>query len=125
MTEYFQRLKISLLVYPIIKLFTIIREKAGDKDGYIRIRCELLNNDIFEFSLYVEKKEDTFSIENYTYHWQARDGRLKYRWDNTPHHPEISTFPDHVHREDDNVEESKIREVSGILKFIEQTMKNT
>lgn len=34
----------------------------------------------------------------YAFHWERRavDGTL-YRWDNAPHHPEVATFPHHVH----------------------------
>jgi hypothetical protein len=35
---------------------------------------------------------------DYSYHWERRRqrGRL-YRWDNAPHHPQVSTFPEHFH----------------------------
>ena len=33
----------------------------------------------------------------YSFHWQATDGELIIRWDNAPHHPELSTHPDHKH----------------------------
>jgi hypothetical protein len=34
---------------------------------------------------------------DYSYHWQDKEKRLITRWDNAPHHPEIETFPHHVH----------------------------
>jgi hypothetical protein len=44
---------------------------------------------------------------DYAYHWEQRRqrGRL-FRWDNAPHHPHVSTFPDHLHDGD----EATIRE---------------
>ena len=35
---------------------------------------------------------------DYAYHWEHRrqSGKI-YRWDNAPHHPEVSTFPKHFH----------------------------
>lgn len=33
----------------------------------------------------------------YSFHWQNKNGDLIRRWDNAPHHPEIATFPHHVH----------------------------
>ncbi len=40
---------------------------------------------------------------DYAYHWEQRRqrGRL-YRWDNAPHHPRVSTFPDHFHDGDES-----------------------
>src|SRR5689334_9731720 len=39
---------------------------------------------------------------DYSYHWEQRSqsGRL-YRWDNAPHHPQIGTFPRHMHNGDE------------------------
>ena len=33
----------------------------------------------------------------YRHHWQNKSGMLKKRWDNAPHHPQLDSFPDHVH----------------------------
>jgi Family of unknown function (DUF6516) len=64
---------------------------------------------------------------DYAYHWERRKqtGEI-YRWDNAPHHPQISTFPDHFHEGDEHMivestlnlkPESALRE---ILEFIKQ-----
>ena len=39
---------------------------------------------------------------DYAYHWEQRrqSGRM-YRWDNAPHHPHITTFPNHFHDGDE------------------------
>ena len=36
-------------------------------------------------------------VTKYRFHWQHESGKLFKRWDNAPHHPEIETFPDHLH----------------------------
>jgi len=33
----------------------------------------------------------------YKFQYQQADGALIFRYDNAPHHPQISTFPDHKH----------------------------
>ena len=35
--------------------------------------------------------------KKYRYHWRALDGNTRYRWDNARHHPNLSSFPHHVH----------------------------
>jgi hypothetical protein len=39
-----------------------------------------------------------FAVDGYAFHWERRaiDGLL-YRWDDAPHHREVSTFPHHLH----------------------------
>lgn len=47
---------------------------------------------------------------DYAFHWERRrqTGQM-YRWDNAPHHPQISTFPAHFHDGDEaTVEESRL-----------------
>lgn len=39
----------------------------------------------------------TMTISKYRHHWQDADGQLRKRWDNAPHHPEIDSFPNHLH----------------------------
>lgn len=57
----------------------------------------------------------------YSYHWQDAHGSLIARWDNSPHHKEIPTFPHHKHLTHDVVE-SKERTVKDILKVIRDTI---
>jgi hypothetical protein len=34
---------------------------------------------------------------SYRYHYQEANGGIVFRYDNTPHHPEVSTHPEHKH----------------------------
>ena len=47
----------------------------------------------------------SFDSYFYSYHWQDSDGSLRIRWDNSPHHKNLRTFPDHKHSP--QLEESK------------------
>ena len=50
----------------------------------------------------------------YSYHWQNAQGRLITRWDNSPHHKEIPTFPHHRHLPE-KVIASKERTIKDVL----------
>lgn len=41
--------------------------------------------------------QGALQVTTYRHHWQDGSGRLLKRWDNAPHHPEIETFPHHLH----------------------------
>ncbi|MEA1899197.1 MAG: DUF6516 family protein, partial [Thermodesulfobacteriota bacterium] len=41
----------------------------------------------------------------YSFHWQNAQGRLRQRWDNAPHYPDLPNAPHHVHGENDSVQE--------------------
>ncbi|MCK4491669.1 MAG: hypothetical protein KAU03_03540 [Candidatus Altiarchaeales archaeon] len=62
--------------------------------------------------------EEEIIKSRYKYHWQDKEGNLIARWDNVPHHPEVSSFPHHRHVKD-KVQESKemgLGEVLGLIR---------
>ena len=42
-------------------------------------------------------KEGHVQVTRYSFHWQDAAHQLRKRWDNAAHHPEVSTYPYHVH----------------------------
>lgn len=59
-----------------------------------------------------------FKTTKYHFHWQDLNNQLIKRWDNAPHHPEIETFPDHVHLGLDNT--CRAGEPSSLLAVLEE-----
>lgn len=67
---------------------------------------------------------------DYAYHWEHRrqSGKI-YRWDNAPHHPEVSTFPKHFHDGDEitmtgsELSSDSQSDLRDVLKFIQQCLK--
>lgn len=60
----------------------------------------------------------------YAYHWQDATGQLRMRWDNSPHHQHIATFPHHKHLFPDVVTESQERNLRDVLEAVRQTVAN-
>src|SRR4030042_661255 len=104
---YFEKILLRLSISPIVQAFTILKQKEGDEEGYLRVKCKLCNSDVFEFSEYVVREQRHVVVETYNFHWQTAMGTLRRRWDNVAHHREIKTFPYHVHTQDGNVKESE------------------
>lgn len=101
--DYFDKIKLKLVECELIESFQVRKERITTTDGYIRIRGNLSNGDIIEFSEYCRFHKKVIT-EEYTFHWQDSKGKLIRRWDNANHHPEIESFPHHVHLD----EESKV-----------------
>ena len=68
-------------------------------------------------SLYIKDYLFIDGKRKYSYHWQDIQGSLMTRWDNSPHHRELSTFPHHKHLPKE-VSSSKERTVKDILTVI-------
>lgn len=59
---------------------------------YAEGKMVFYNGDILEFT-----ESIITGKYRYRYQYMRADGSLIFRYDNIPHHPEISTFPDHKH----------------------------
>lgn len=95
--EYFSKVKAYLIISPVIKSYTINKEFVKELEGYIRIKAILKNEDLLEILIYARINGD-LKTGKYSFHWQNKDKKLIKRWDNAPHHQELETFPDHLHK---------------------------
>jgi len=119
---YFEDMLQQLLISPAIFVFKVLREIISEEDGYIRVKCYLLNGDVLEFSEYVQTHTNRIHLIAYSYHWQASDGGLVKRWDNVPHHKEFDSFPHHLHLPHGEVRSSAAINFRKVILDIEEAM---
>lgn len=89
-----------------------------------KLRLRLIDNSFVDIWLSTDG--------DYSYHWEHRrqSGQI-FRWDNAPHHPQISTFPHHIHNGDEyTITESHLAinpdvALHEILTFIESHLQLT
>ncbi|MFQ5455622.1 MAG: DUF6516 family protein [Nitrospirota bacterium] len=120
--KYFDGLFQELFISRAVSSFNILRCEKGDDDGYIRLKCILLNGDILEFAEYVQVRRNKINIETYNFHWQTAKGKLIKRWDNVGHHKEIDTCPDHLHITEGQVISSSPMNLKKVITEIEKTL---
>ncbi|MCZ7393162.1 MAG: DUF6516 family protein [Candidatus Methanoperedens sp.] len=106
-------LKASLTASPIVKDIEILDEFITSVSGFLDCRVLMIDGSELFVSEYITILKDRIKRDKYSYHLQKND-ELIIRWDNAPHHREVSTFPDHVHRKD-GVHESKEMTAEDIL----------
>jgi len=63
----------------------------------LRIRIRFKTGYLFELNEAAIVKADQFKRLNYRYHFQGSQNNLVFRYDNTPHFPDLETFPHHKH----------------------------
>lgn len=95
--RYFERLKMMLLQLEFVEEVIVREELITDDFGYLRLRFTLSNGDIVELFEYVVKEQNAIRTVNYSFHLQDANAVLLKRWDNAPHHPELESFPHHLH----------------------------
>lgn len=95
----------------------IVRRSVWDtgleKVALYRYRLSMSDGSLLELTERLVEEKGTLFIKKYRYHWQNRNGQVIMRWDNAPHHPEIESFPHHLH---DGSETNVVRhsEISGL-----------
>ena len=107
----------SLKYSDVIRDFTILEYRTFKLGFYIKVRADLINSSTLIITEYSDEEE-----RNYSYQWQSLDDKTIERWDNAPHHKNISTYPHHRHK-DDKVLPSEEITLEDILKHIRQILK--
>ena len=122
--DHMEECILLLTVSSVVERFHVVKKKVVETDGYMRVRAILVDESLLELSMYCQHVEDTVHLTGYRFHWQDKEGILIKRWDNAKHHPELKTFPNHVHLENDNdVKESAPIDLQEVLEVLESEMK--
>ncbi len=101
---YLRQIDELLSTSPAVSNIEVIRRSVRDT-GVERVlnyryRAILADGGLIELSERVVEIQGAMAVTMYRHHWQDSSGRLIKRWDNAPHHPEIDTFPHHLHEGD-------------------------
>jgi hypothetical protein len=100
----------------IIEETQILTQRQDNRIMEFRVRVKLTDNSILEIT---EIFVFDINKRKYSFQWMDENYGLKIRWDNAPHHRQITTFPHHKHIEhEDNVQESEEPTVEGVLELI-------
>jgi len=115
-----------LTLSPIVESFTILKKRETEGDGFFRAKAVITDRSLLEISMYWQLSEDDVRLVAYRFHWQDETAKLIKRWDNAKHHPEIKTFPFHMHAgEEEKVKESGAMELFDILRILEAEAEKT
>ena len=87
----------------------------------LRIRVRFKTGDLFELNEAVIVEADQLERLNYRYHFQDKQNNLIFRYDNTPHFPDLENFPHHKHLSDNIISSQE----PSALKVIEEVVKLT
>ena len=86
--------------------------------GYIEGKVIFQDGSILILFEFLRLVEDSVIREKYRYHYMRQGNKMIFRYDNAPHHKEISTFPDHKHL-GEKIVESLPPQIKAVLTEIE------
>ncbi|MEK6909571.1 MAG: DUF6516 family protein [Candidatus Aenigmatarchaeota archaeon] len=112
--DYFQEIERLLHSYPLIVSVNIQIEIIDINTGYFKAQVKSVDDPELHLFEFVTIEDNNPAVEKYRYHYQSSQGKLVKRWNNAKHHPEINTFPHHLH-DGDKVKESEKPEIYDVL----------
>ncbi len=80
----------------------------------LRIRIRFVSGHLLEFDEAVIIKKGQINHLSYRYHFQDKENKLVFRYDNAPHFPTLDNFPHHKHLPDKVYSTKKISIVKAI-----------
>jgi len=122
--DYLDEIEQMFLLSPVVLSVQVREREERLQEGFIRLRAVLTNGDLLEAFEFVVTISDRIQTLTYRIHWQQRDGQLKRRWDNAPHHSDVSTFPHHVHLGPaEHIEPSEAMTILRVLAVVEEDIR--
>jgi hypothetical protein len=95
--EYLERIQKCIIALTRVEIERYEEQILSKERGNLRIRLRFTDNSLLEISEAVYIIEGMPIWLSYRYHYQHSDASIIFRYDNTPHYPDISTFPHHKH----------------------------
>jgi hypothetical protein len=81
----------------------------------LRIRVRFLSGHLLEVNEAIVIEADQLKHLGYRYHFQDQQNNLIFRYDNTPHFPDLKSFPHHKHLKN-KVEDSNEPLILNVIK---------
>jgi hypothetical protein len=118
---YLQSLLEYIEICPLITNVNILRHdyhcNESEQILLFRLKVYFIDHSTLELFERVLVMNSETERTKYSYHWQNNNNKLIHRWDNAPHHPELSSFPHHQHNPSETIASSDISGLD-ILKHI-------
>ena len=94
--DYFREIASLIDAEPCIEGASMAYDKRTPHIGFLRGTLYFSDGSVLHLREYVNV-QNTVERYMYVYQYQDREGVLVFRYDNSPHFPDLSTFPHHKH----------------------------
>ena len=116
---YFQELLALISENPFVTTHEVNLTRLSPNTGYVEGEISLIDGSRFFLFEFLRVGEEGVKRERYRYQYISPYEQTIFRYDNAPHHPSISTFPDHKHVGEDRIESSDAPLLKAVLEEIE------
>lgn len=97
LSNYLERVEQAILKCNNVYVERYEEEILTSSRANLRIRLRFSQNHLLEINEAIVISENGLNFLDYRYHFQDAENRLIFRYDSTPHFPNLPNFPYHKH----------------------------
>lgn len=121
LSQHIQEIDNAIRECTLVVKYTMYKEQLSPNTGYIEGEIFFINNSRLAYFEFYNLAESSIECEKYRYQFMDSNNQLIFRYDNAPHHSEISSFPHHKHVPSGVVESVPLH-FSKVLKEVESNI---
>lgn len=98
------------------------KDSSAKQPAMIKARLRYWDGSILQLNERLIKEGVRLRKVEYVYHYQQENGSLIFRYDNSPHYPDLATYPHHKHVRDgaaERVEATQPPQLTDVLREID------
>jgi hypothetical protein len=118
--RYFAEIEVAVTQLPAYAE-NYVEEILTFERANLRIRLRFQNGSLLEINEAIIVEDAALKTLGYRYHFQRANNELVFRYDNTPHFPDLPSFPHHKHLQNAVVASSK----PDLLDILQETKINS
>jgi hypothetical protein len=103
LADYLDRIEQVLKTLDNAYIERYVEEILTPQRVTLRLRIRFMRGQLLETNEAMVVEADSLIWLDYRYHCQDKDNRLIFRYDSTPHFPDLPSFPHHKHLTDEVV----------------------
>ncbi len=104
----------TLAQHPLITAVSHFMHRLDGSIEQFKAEVQLIDGS----RLYINEVYIDATLRKYAYYRLTPGGEILQGWDNAPHHPEIASYPHHIHQQG-LVQPSSVRSLDDVLTLLE------
>jgi hypothetical protein len=121
LSDYLNHVEQAIVLYKNVYVERYEEEILTSERANLRVRLRFNNGYLLEINDAVVIRNNQLEFLDYRYHFQDEQNSLIFRYDSTPHFPNVSTFPHHKHLPNDVISSQK-PEIAQVLKEVAELL---
>ncbi len=119
--SYFDQIRAAIAESSVVHTSNVAFDRRGDEVGYLRGDLFFSDDSHLHFREFVRIEGSALARRyRYAFHYESADRTVIFRYDNSPHFPDLPSFPHHKHVGDESsVAPAAPPDLASVLKEIE------